>query len=382
VLLGFCFLTRYLAGFLVLPLAIYVARVTRSRRGWVWAGIYVVIFLAVITPWLVRNHQVSRSLLGVARYQMIETETLDRTYHVDLKGAYSVRRITSRLLVSVRGQLADAVKNIGSDYLIFFFVTGLMYGFRRADAARLRRILLGALATCILVVSLSGGASERPASTISGANLLVLFLPLVAIYGAAFFYLLLDRIAFRMKLTQALAVGAFALANVAPMLFTLLPPRRGPFPYPPYCPPYTNLIKRWFAKDEVGTSDMPWAVAWYADRRTVWLPVTPEEFIDIHDFVAPHNTQFLLFTPYMLDGRFESDIVKGEYKEWAWVARGQVPAAFPLKAATALPPDQDQILLADRIRWLPRQPAESAPAANTEKSPPSTNAPSSTPPPE
>jgi len=149
--------------------------------------------------------------------------------------------------------------------------------------------------------------------SVNGCNLLVLLLPLVVIYGCAFFYLLLDRIAFQMKLTRALAIGVFALLNVAPMIFVLLPPRRGPYPYPPYCPPYMRLVAKWYAENEVGVSDMPWAVAWYMDRRTLWLPRTTEEYFEIHDFVAPHNTQFILFTPYMLDRHYQSEIVKGEY---------------------------------------------------------------------
>ena len=59
VLLGLCFLTRYLAAFFLIPMAIYAARVFRGRAAALWAGVYVVVFLAVITPWLVRNYHVS-----------------------------------------------------------------------------------------------------------------------------------------------------------------------------------------------------------------------------------------------------------------------------------------------------------------------------------
>src|ERR1035437_8103532 len=68
VLMGLCFLTRYLSGFLLVPMAIYAARIFRGRTAALWAGAYVVVFLAVITPWLVRNHQVCGAFLGIARY--------------------------------------------------------------------------------------------------------------------------------------------------------------------------------------------------------------------------------------------------------------------------------------------------------------------------
>ena len=154
-----------------------------------------------------------------------------------------------------------------------------------------------------------------------------------------------------MKLTRGAAIASFALLNVAPMLFTLLPPRRNPFPYPPYCQVYLQMMTKWFNKSEVGVSDAPWAVAWYMDRKAVWLPSTLEEYFEIHDFVAPHNTQFILLTPYMLDRHYVTELIEGEYKPWAGIMRGQLPERFPLRVATMFPPNNDQLLLADRPRW-------------------------------
>ena len=46
----------------------------------------------------------------------------------------------------------------------------------------------------ILAMSLIGSDPERSGPDVGGGNLLVLLLPIIAIYGVAFFYLLLDRI--------------------------------------------------------------------------------------------------------------------------------------------------------------------------------------------
>ena len=156
-----------------------------------------------------------------------------------------------------------------------------------------------------------------------------------------------------------------------------MPPRLGPFPYPPYCAPYTRLVADWFDNDEVGTSDMPWAMAWYGQRRTLWLPTTVDEFYEIHDFVAAKNTQFMFLTPYMLNRKYQSDILKGEYKGWASIViRGQVPPIFPLRAATLIPPETDQILFADKVRWE-KKPGPEATETPTRSQPSSetTNAP-------
>jgi hypothetical protein len=378
VLLGLCFLTRYLSAFLIVPMVIYASRIMRGRRSGLWALVYVFVFLAVITPWLVRNYRVSGSVLGVAKYQIVGDEALSRSYHPDLGGAYSIRPIVSRFLTRARGLSTDSLKQIGSDYFIFFFAVGLMYAFRRRDVVRLRLTVLGALACAIFGTALIGTPPEQNGPEVNGGNLLVLFLPLVAVYGVAFFYLLLDRIPFRIRLTRAAAVVAFALLNLSPMIFTLLPPRRGPYPYPPYLPPATRMVANWFGQDDVGASDLPWAMAWYGDHRTIWLPSTMDDFNELHDFVAPKGVSFLMLTPYMLNRPFQSELLRGEYKGWWMVVRGQIPQNFPLKAGTSL---GDQILFADRARWAkPNQ--ESQEAAQTQtaqasQAPPVTNSPPS-----
>jgi len=353
VLLGLCFLTRYLSAFLIVPMAIYAARIMRGRRPGLWAVVYVFVFLAVITPWLVRNYRVSGSLLGIARYDIISDATLWRTYRPELADAYSIRRLTSTFLPRARELLTGSLKQIGSDFLIFFFGAGLLYAFRRPDVARLRWVVLGGLLCAIFGMALIGTPSERSGPEVYGANLLVLFLPLVAVYGTAFFYLLLDRIPFRIRLTRGAVIAAFALLNVAPMIFTLLPPRPSPFRYPPYFPPMTRAVSQWFGQNDVGVSDLPWAMAWYGDRRTIWLPTQIKDFYELHDLVPPKgvSVSFLMLTPYMLNQPAQSEVLKGQYKEWAWVGRAPFPTNFPLRAGTVLPPESDQILLADRVRW-------------------------------
>jgi len=355
VLLGLSYLTNYRSFFLMIPLAIYAARVMRGRGAVVWAGIYVAVFLAVVAPWWVRNYQVSQSLIGIARYQIIGTESLFRSLDINLAGAWSLRSSLSRCLVQFRSAWTDVFRNGGADLSLFFFVVGLLYGFRRDDTSRLRRFVVLALLAGIFGIALIGIPTDHGSVTsVNGGNLIVLFLPLIMVFGVAFFYLLLDRIQFQMRLTQMAAIGVFAAVNVAPLVLTLLPPARGPYPYPPYCAPYTRLLSHWFDKNEVGFSDAPWSVAWYADRRCVWLPQSPEQFVEIHDFVAPNNTQFMFLTPYMLDRRSQTEIVKGEFKPWANIVRGQVPERFPFRAVTLVPPDTDQILFAYEARWQQR----------------------------
>ena len=144
---------------------------------------------------------------------------------------------------------------------------------------------MGLLVCAIIAMSLIGSDPERTEPEVSGGNLLVLLMPLVAVFGVAFFYLLLDRIAFRIKLTRGAAIGGFVLLNVAAMVFTLLPPRRNVFPYPPYAAPVTRAVAGYFETNALACSDLPCAMAWNGDRRTVWLPRTLDEFYEINDLL-------------------------------------------------------------------------------------------------
>ncbi len=361
VLLGLCFLTRYLAGFFLIPMAIYVARIFRGRAAAMWLGVYVAVFAVVITPWLVRNVHISGSLLGIAQYDLVDRtapfhgEALQRSYKPDFAGTYSVRSLTSKFLTNARTNLLTNLRLIGTDFLALFFLVGVMYGFRRRDVSRVRGLLLGVIAVSIFAMSLIGSDPERIGPDVGGGNLLVLVLPIVAIYGTAFFFLLLDRIPFRIKLTRGVAVAAFVALNVSPMIFTLLPPRPGLFPYPPYIPPVTRAVAAQFEPEALACSDLPWSVAWNAEHRTVWLPMSTDEFYELNDFVAPNGFQYMMLTPYLIDERPQTEVAKGEYKGWASFLHGQLPQNFPLKVYTTLPPEEQQILLADRARWAKKK---------------------------
>src|SRR6266850_799805 len=155
VLLGLCFLTRYLTGFFLIPMVIYVARIFRGRAAAMWVGVYVAVFAMVIAPWLVRNHRISGSVLGIARYDLVDRagqfhgESLPRSYKPDFTGAYSSRALTSKFLTNARTNLLTNLRLIGTDFLALFFLVGVMYGFRRRDATRLRGLLLGVIAASI-----------------------------------------------------------------------------------------------------------------------------------------------------------------------------------------------------------------------------------------
>ena len=129
--------------------------------------------------------------------------------------------------------------------------------------------------------------------------------------------------------------------------------RNGRVQWPPYVPPYIAIIGDWTTPEEIITSDMPWAVAWYADRKCIWLPDTIANYMDLSDYNRLHGPLVGLYlTPISGDSRFFSDIVKGEYREWsAFILRNINTKGFPLQSVTPLPIDSECIFYSDRNRW-------------------------------
>jgi hypothetical protein len=140
----------------------------------------------------------------------------------------------------------------------------------------------------------------------------------------------------------------------APMMFGIffLQPRTA-VRWPPYIPSLIAVLNNWMTPQEIVASDMPWAVAWYADRPCVWLPETIKIISDLSDYNilgAPIHGVYL--TPISGTDNTYRDIIRGEYRDWAAVIqRGGLPTDFPLKWATVdLGIDNECIFLSDHDR--------------------------------
>jgi len=141
-----------------------------------------------------------------------------------------------------------------------------------------------------------------------------------------------------------------------PLLNQLTIVNRSPVQWPPYVPPYISIMRDWTSNEEIIASDMPWAVAWYADRKSLWLPMTIQNFIDFSDYErVGGKIAGIYLTPLSGNKALIGDIVKGDYKEWApFILRNVNIKDFPLKAVTAMPLDNQCIFYSDRDRWTDR----------------------------
>jgi hypothetical protein len=309
-------------------------------------------------PWLLRLYRLTGNPFGVALYsgfgQLIGSESqVMRSMKLDTN-MLSFSWFRSKVEAEALAQVSGIYSYLGRSPIAPVFFVSLLHTFKRRETASFRWCVFLMWLFAVLGMSIFG----LPETGLIHANdLHILFIPLTIFYGMAFVLVLWSRLAVERPevglrlvrwtfFTGIYIVSAFPLAH---MLMTT----SGRVQWPPYVPPYIAILGQWTEPDEIITSDMPWAVAWYANRTCIWLPDTVATFIDLNDYYrlnAPIVGLYL--TPVSGDARFYSDITKGEYKEWApFILRNLTITKGLLPAQTALPLENECIFYADRNRW-------------------------------
>ncbi len=170
---------------------------------------------------------------------------------------------------------------------------------------------------------------------VNSENLLVLLAPLVCLYGAGTYWLLLEHLNLPFPQLRHLVTGVFVLLFCAPLVFRLLPPPESPLAYPPYYPPWVQQFGRWMNEEELVMSDMPWAIAWYGKRQSVWTTLNVRDMKGHDDFFAIHESRTW--------GKFVVDSL---------MTTNDLPAGFPLRCSPNGPfLSEGHFFLTDWPRW-------------------------------
>lgn len=355
-------LTRYSLAWMMVPVIAFFILFFEHRR-FVMVLTAVVVFAGTMAPWLGRNYQLTNHFFGTASFAPFqETVTslagtqLERSMGKSLEDVAQVELedLTRKFLTNTGHIIQDDLPRFGGNWASALFLVGLMIPFTRPVLSRLRLFLLISIGLMIAVQAMCQTYLSVLAPDLNSENLLVLFAPLVFLFGMGLFSLLIDQLELPFPRANVLISGVALVLSSLPLIMTFLPPKSFSVVYPPYYPPLIQQTGGWFKEDELLMSDMPWAMAWYGKRQCVWHTQNPkEEFFMINDFHKPIKALYL--TQLTLDGRFQSQLVKGEDRPWGRFAlevllTSKVPSGFPLKTALAviLP---EQILLTDWERW-------------------------------
>jgi len=357
-LVGAGMLTRYAFGWVIVPVAIFLTLFGGVRRP----GLAVAAFLAfglVVTPWIIRNLEVSGTFFGTAGYAVVEGtfafpgSRLMQSVNPDLTSAYWMRPYLRKFLENSRYILQGDLLRIGGSWVAVLFFAGLLLGLRSVAARRMRYFTMMCLGVFVLVQALGKTQLSVTEPEINSENLLVLLTPLVVIFGVAFFLTLLNQMKTPSPQIRLAVIALMVLISCQSLIANLLPPKSSPVAYPPYYPPDIQKISGWMRPDEIMMSDIPWAVAWYGDHQCTWTTINSQyEFFQFNDYVKPVRALYL--TLNTMDGRLFTECLQGGVDSWGnfvlkTVAANQIPQQFPLRIAPyGL---ASGLFLTDRQRW-------------------------------
>ena len=354
---GLLALTHALTFWMFLALVIFVAFFFHPR-GWgaaIMAGPWAILYF----PWLIRTLVISGNPGGVAVYSLFNgighTEWgWMRQTNFD-PGVAMISSFRDKFTTGLTGQTAHLFEYLGLSVVALAFFVSLLHPFKRTETAAVRWGILAMWGGAVFGMCLYGINEEQG---VAANQLHLIFVPLMTCYGLAYLLVQWNRLALSFPFARAGFLTLLYLLCAMPMIFATpwLAPQKPFVRWPPYMPALIGVLNDWMRPEEVTVSDMPWAVAWYANRRSLWLPETIHAFTDLNDYNVlggPVNGVYL--TPISgMDNKLR-DIVRGEYKDWAPVIqRTQILEKFPLKWNTvALGIDNECIFLSDHNRDRP-----------------------------
>jgi hypothetical protein len=275
-----------------------------------------IICLAMFSVWIVRDFQVTRTPFGISQFAWLDGLSLSesgwmRELEPDTTG-YSLSEFRKRALGDFRYQLGSLYTLLGGVILAPLFFVSLLHRFKRDETEVFKWALLlmwlFAFAGTVLI-GING-------QNISPNQIHILFGPLMTFYGLAYVFVCWKRIQPEGGIFRTLFLTLLFVVTGLPTLFGFLP-GNPPIQFPPYLPEFMQLFASWTKPNEIIASDMPWAVAWYSDRKSLWLPTklkTLIEFYNLQTLGAPIAGIYL--TPVSRDLGYASQISNGEYKEW------------------------------------------------------------------
>jgi hypothetical protein len=318
-------LTHWIAVWIILGFVVYAAFFIRPRGV---AGLGALVFFVVLSAYfLIKNVEYSNSVGGTAFLALYDglggsEDNVMRTY--DLGDAYlPLQNLPFKIVRTTLQQADNLYINLGSIFAAPIFFLALLHPFKRASIASFRwGIFIMWLFACLGMAIF--GASDRLGSN----QLHILFAPLMAAYGLAFLAIIWSKLSFPNTIPQLSNAHFIAVVIVSSGPLVLSLPRtvraglstetQRPH-WPPYYPSLLNTrLTELTLKNEIIVSDQPWAVAWYADRTSLWLPKKPAVLDDLERIAEDQGSPIagVLISPYSYGVRplYNSH---GEYGEYA-----------------------------------------------------------------
>lgn len=378
---GLLALTHWMALWIVLGFIVACAMLMKERRT---AAVVLVgsVPLACLAGMCMRNFVLCGDALGAAKatFQSLlvygSDESLQRDF-ILMNPPVAVDSLFRKLALNFQSQWLDVFNHFGAVLPAFVFFFALLHRFRRPEVGAVRWAvaivwLLAASGMALLGLKI-GEPDENdlfcalvPAMSGFGLAMLAMFWARLNLesgwfwrqWGYAIIVILISAMPMFTKLPTALRIGIAFRGQLAQ--------------WPPYLPDRIERLSKFVDENEVLFSDAPWAIAWYADRTAVWMPVERKQFPIMKAKLDAQKIAVAGFviTPISAKVKLLTDIFESTYREWADIVyRGPMiafqqevrpVAEFPYTAiyplmATPLPATGGLNVMmayyADRVRW-------------------------------
>ncbi len=308
---GLIYLTEYAWVVIWLPALAVIFFNSREKRLMPNVVAFVALSVLVAMPWFVRNANItgnpffsfrwSESVMGTLLYS---GNTLYRTWDTAPPGFVGFvieepRQTYQKVRSSLLG-MWPTIADTPGPFLWAFFLAAILFPFADLYPSggtgfeRVRKFTYVAMAL-ILIVFAFLGASPRT---------LVPFVPIITMIALALFYQLLTRRIAGVGPERArrrwnsVGVSAIVLAHIMPLLLVMVTA----FPRPVTTGrPFMRAANELNSLMEEGrpvVTDIPWVIAWYADRPAVYLPYRPVDMRRIENEVG--RIEKLVLTPSLV----------------------------------------------------------------------------------
>lgn len=328
-------LTHWMAVWLVLGLIVACAIFLRGHRG---AVILIALLpILAIGGWWTRNVMVCGDILGASRSLAASMlSPFPESYQArDYENAALPVNLTAlirKLNLNLSGQMSDLYDHLSGVVPAVLFFLALLHRFRREDVNAMRwavaLIWLGGILGMALVGLPDKAEDDNQLHTLLLPTLTVMGLAGLAVvwgrlspgrggiwtrHGYAWLAVIIGGWPMAMGLSSDLRVGLFYNEQL--------------LQWPPYRPDALSQLKLMVKEEELTVSDMPWAVAWYGDRASLWLPRNRDQFTALRDIAEKQNHHIAGFvlSPISTQDSTLSTQSTGSFGEWTeLIFRGPV----------------------------------------------------------
>ncbi|MFH1038423.1 MAG: hypothetical protein V1789_07135 [PVC group bacterium] len=333
ILAGILYLSEFDFLFLAVPLGVLTVIDSKGNR-WPHALVFLFAFVLVALPWMIRNAVVTGNPFFSLRWLDFKAFSLPfpgnkitRDFAVSSFASTLPMTILWNKFLMFNRLMYSLWLSLSLSLLLPLFLAGGLLRFQDARWGRAMRLAIILFFSQLALIAAGNGDFAR----------LLSFMPLIVVGGMAGFIQLLADLKLKTEKRYWLMISILCCVNFFPGLISLvygLPEQR--YISAAFSKDEAALLKeagtmdkirRMMKDDEVVVSDIPWAVAWYAGRKAVWIPWEIEQMKAIKQEVK--NLRFLHLSPMIFRypgvenaGPWREIYRSGMVPEWLEVDRG------------------------------------------------------------